>query len=509
MPVLAEHAVQELREPALIALSFVVASVAAYAALDLGERLAAADRRLRLAWLAAFGLAVGGGAWSLHFVAVLAWDLSARVAYDTALTLLSFMLVVSGTMLGLLIALRRGREPLDLAWGGLMMGLGIVAAYYTVIMAMQVGEDHSFDSRRFIVALLTAIVVASAMLWLSLLAPVGWRKPVIAAGMGGAFLGIHYMTMAAVRFHQAGETSSDALGIAHATVAIWVATVAAVIFATALIVTAIDRQLARHIAYERELRAARDAADDASRAKNIFLAVVSHELRTPLNAIIGFSELLSQETFGPLGSPRYREYAGHIRESGELLLAMINDLLDLTRAEAGKLDLVEETFDVAALLEWSRGLLEERARSRGVDLVCRIEAGLPGLFGDPRRVKQMVLNLVSNAVKFTPDGGRIVLEAQRSADGGVAIAVSDNGIGMTPSDIKRALELFGQANNHTTRRDGGAGVGLPLTRRLIELHGGTLEIASEPGAGTRVELKFPPNRVREANRREKQARTTG
>ncbi|HSE78381.1 MAG TPA: histidine kinase dimerization/phospho-acceptor domain-containing protein, partial [Alphaproteobacteria bacterium] len=427
MTVLAEHAMQELREPALIALSFVVASIAAYAALDLGERLAAADRRVRLAWLTAFGLAVGGGAWSLHFIAMLTWDLSARVAYDTALTLLSFLLVVGGTMLGLLIALRRGRATLDLAWGGLMMGLGIVAAYYTVIMAMQAGEGYAFDARRFVIALLTAIVVASVMLRLSLLTPAGWRKPVIAAGIGGAFLGIHYMTMTAARFHPAVAPPEDAIGVAHGTMAIWAAAVAGILFATALIVTAIDRRFARHLAYERELRAARDAADHASQAKNVFLAVVSHELRTPLNAIIGFAELMSHEAFGPLGSPRYREYAGHIRESGELLLAMINDLLDLTRAEAGKLDLVEETFDLAALLEWSRGLLEVRAKSGNVDLVCRIEEGLPKLFGDPRRVKQMVLNLIANAVKFTPAGGRIVVAAHHTADGGVAIAVADNG----------------------------------------------------------------------------------
>jgi signal transduction histidine kinase len=235
--------------------------------------------------------------------------------------------------------------------------------------------------------------------------------------------------------------------------------------------------------------------------------VVSHELRTPLNAIIGFAELMSHEAFGPLGSPRYREYAGHIRESGELLLAMINDLLDLTRAEAGKLELVEETFDLAALLEWSRGLLEERAKSGNVDLVCRLEEGLPKLFGDPRRVKQMVLNLISNAVKFTPAGGRIVVAAHRAADGGVAISVADNGVGMTPSDIERAMELFGQANSHTSRRNEGAGVGLPLTKRLIELHGGALDIDSEPGAGTRVELTFPPSRVREPDRAAKRNRT--
>ncbi|HSE77081.1 MAG TPA: ATP-binding protein, partial [Alphaproteobacteria bacterium] len=128
---------------------------------------------------------------------------------------------------------------------------------------------------------------------------------------------------------------------------------------------------------------------------------------------------------------------------------------------------------------------------------------------DPRRVKQMVLNLIANAVKFTPAGGRIVVAAHHTADGGVAIAVADNGVGMTPSDIKRAMELFGQANSHTSRRNDGAGVGLPLTKRLIELHGGALDIDSEPGAGTRVELKFPPSRVREADRRSKQGRTAG
>jgi PAS domain S-box-containing protein len=240
---------------------------------------------------------------------------------------------------------------------------------------------------------------------------------------------------------------------------------------------------------------AREKAEAASQAKSGFLANMSHELRTPLNAVIGFTELMESEVHGPVGHPRYREYLGIIREAGQHLLALITDILDISRIEAGKLELNESEVSVVGVIEESLLWIEKDAAKNGCRLSTRIMNSLPSLYADKRKLRQMLINLLSNAVKFTPAGGEIILRAEVDSDGGFALSVADTGIGITPENIQMALVAFGQVETALSRSHDGAGLGLPLAKALVELHGGTLEIDSEIGVGTTVTLRFPAERV--------------
>ncbi|HUH84658.1 MAG TPA: ATP-binding protein [Stellaceae bacterium] len=243
-----------------------------------------------------------------------------------------------------------------------------------------------------------------------------------------------------------------------------------------------------------ELERARRAAEEASRVKSEFMAHMSHELRTPLNAIIGFSEAIRDAVMGPV-SARYRDYARDIHSSGSHLLRLIKDILDLSKVEAGRLELREEIVDLATLVEDCRRFFSERAAAGGLKLTVRVASDLPRVQGDEIRLKQILLNLLSNAVKFTAPGGRIMLEAAKTPDGGVALSVADTGIGMTPEEVPLALEPFRQLEGAFNRRYDGTGLGLPLARQLAELHGGTLTIDSAKDRGTTVTVTLPASRV--------------
>tara|TARA_R110000772_G_scaffold215694_2_gene326321 strand:- start:166982 stop:169525 length:2544 start_codon:yes stop_codon:yes gene_type:complete len=242
-------------------------------------------------------------------------------------------------------------------------------------------------------------------------------------------------------------------------------------------------------------RRAQEVADQASRAKTDFLANVSHEFRTPLNGIIGFSEILAAEVFGPLGAPRYREYAEDIIRSGRHLLALINDVLDVSRIEAGAMALHEEPVDLVRAVEECVAMVEQRAEAKEIALVKQVQPGLPAMMADVTRIKQILLNLVTNAVKFTEQGGDVRVEATWSADAGHALVVSDTGIGIDPKDIPKVLMPFGQAHRAFTRAHEGFGLGLSLVHSLTEEHGGSLEIDSVPGKGTTVTVRFPKSRT--------------
>jgi PAS domain S-box-containing protein len=240
---------------------------------------------------------------------------------------------------------------------------------------------------------------------------------------------------------------------------------------------------------------AKDAAETANRAKTTFLANMSHELRTPLNAIIGFSELLTMQLSGPLGSERYLGYARDIGVSGEHLLKVINDILDLTRIEAGGMEIHDEPVRCVDLIESSLRFIRDQATRAGLAIAIESAEDLPRLRADPRKLRQVLINLLSNAVQFTPRGGRIRIEAARETGGGLLLRVGDTGIGMAADDIAQALTPFKQIDNSLARKYEGAGLGLPLAKDLVELHGGTLDVASEPGRGTVVTCRFPPART--------------
>jgi two-component system, cell cycle sensor histidine kinase PleC len=224
------------------------------------------------------------------------------------------------------------------------------------------------------------------------------------------------------------------------------------------------------------------------------IRVVSHELRTPLNAILGFSEVIRDQLFGAIGEARYAEYASDIHSSGQHLLQIINDLLDLSKLEAGKLELHDEELSLARLVEDCIRLVRGRAENGGLKLRVEVAATLPAVRADARLLKQILINLLSNATKFTPRGGTVTVAARLAANGGVEIDVIDTGIGMSDADIQVALSPFGQVDGTLSRRHEGTGLGLPLARALAELHGGALVVRSKPGSGTTVSIQLPAAR---------------
>jgi PAS domain S-box-containing protein len=251
---------------------------------------------------------------------------------------------------------------------------------------------------------------------------------------------------------------------------------------------------ARKIA-EDQSRQALEAAEAANRAKSEFLANMSHELRTPLNAIIGFSEMMKNESFGPVGSAKYREYTDDIFTSGHHLLGLINDILDLSKAEAGKMELYEEEFDPAGATLSCLNMIRDQARKQGVELVPEIARDNMRLRADQKMFRQIVINILTNAIKFTPPGGKVWVKAWAQPSSGYVLQIVDTGIGIEPNDIPKMLQPFTQVESAANRRHHGTGLGLPLTKRLIELHGGILDIQSRPAEGTTVTIRFPKERM--------------
>ncbi|HSK39917.1 MAG TPA: ammonium transporter [Arenibaculum sp.] len=245
-----------------------------------------------------------------------------------------------------------------------------------------------------------------------------------------------------------------------------------------------------------DMRRARDAAEQANRSKSHFLASISHELRTPLNAIIGFSELMNQEIFGPVDNARYREYLQDILDSGHHLLTLINDLLDLSKIEAHKYELHEQVVDLEGVVRNTARLVQKAVMDKRLRFDVTIGPDLPPMRCDERVFRQIALNLLSNAVKFTPTGGQVELVLELEPDGRMALIVKDTGVGIPKKDFERVLEPFSQSDSATIAADQpGTGLGLPLTRALARLHGGTMVLRSEPNVGTTVTVRFPHGRV--------------
>ena len=251
-----------------------------------------------------------------------------------------------------------------------------------------------------------------------------------------------------------------------------------------------DLTAAKHVS-----DSARDKAEMAVRAKAAFLANMSHELRTPLNAILGFSEIINTKALGTAAIDQYAEYGGYIHGSGKHLLSLINDILDLSRLDAHQAGLIDEVLDVEDVIDTSLTMIAGLANAAHIALSRNIAPNLPLLRADRRRVKQVLINLLANAVKFTPAGGKVSLSAALAKDGSLMLAVADTGIGIAKEDIPKALARFGQVDSRLSRRYEGAGLGLPLAKQLMELHDGSLVLESDLDVGTTVRVTFPPDRL--------------
>ena len=312
--------------------------------------------------------------------------------------------------------------------------------------------------------------------------PVGkgtWEEP---------FVGVFEIYTDVTEFH----TQIAATGRIHTAV------VGAVFVAVFLLLVAAvwygDRLIRRNHRAALRMAASAARAESASRAKSEFLANMSHELRTPLNAIIGFSEMIKDEMLGPLGARRYREYAADIESSGRHLLGIINDVLDLSRVEAGRLEITDIPTDMVALIEAAAKMVRKQAEEKSIELVSDAGPDEITMRTDERVVTQILVNLLSNAVKFTPEGGHVALSvASQGARDTIIITVTDNGIGIRPEDIATALTPFGQVDGSLTRKHDGTGLGLSLSKRFSEALGGSLDISSTPGVGTRVTVTLPIN----------------
>jgi two-component system cell cycle sensor histidine kinase PleC len=243
---------------------------------------------------------------------------------------------------------------------------------------------------------------------------------------------------------------------------------------------------------------ARRRAEEANLAKSRFLATMSHELRTPLNAILGFSEVMKNEVFGPHASPSYREYAGDIHGSGQHLLNLINEILDLSRIEAGRYELNEEAIQLAHIVDDCRHMLNLRAKAKNQTVKQAIEPSLPRLWADERAVRQIVLNVLSNAIKFTPQGGEITIKVGWTSSGGQYLSIKDTGPGIPESEIPIVMSSFGRGSLAIKTAEQGSGLGLPIVKGFVDLHGGSFQLKSKPREGTEVIITFPATRVMDA-----------
>ena len=622
--ILADLTLQGHYDLRLVALSCVIAVFASFASLNLAERIRSSQGAARLVWLGSAALALGGGIWSMHFVAMLAFSMPVAISYDFWWTFASMIFAVMATASGYALIAFGSLKPSRLVLAGLVTGTGVAIMHYTGMAAMLMQATVAYDRTLFIASGVIAVTAATAALWLSFRLEGMLHKLGASLIMGAAIAGMHYTGMAAANFQRCltvDPTLPD--GIDARLLAVTIAGATFVILSLGLTSALFDQRMARRatadaekltrserrfralvssssdiiavldaegrIVYDSpaakqilgfgrealigrrltdlvvgeddvaaktlldrllanreprvsgeircrsqdgavvdlefvgmnrlddpdvgglvinlrditernrvaaELRAAKARAESANESKSKFLANISHELRTPLNAIIGFSDVLKSAALGPMGNPQYLSHAEDINRSGKYLLTVINSLLDYTRAESGHLRLENILVDPMAEAKVCLRLFEEQVAAKMIDFRITPVAEDFMLMLDRGKLRQILINLISNAVKFTPDHGKIVLAARMTEERACVISIEDTGIGMSEGDIATAMQPFGQTSNDLNRGLDGAGLGLPLAKSLVELHGGRLEIESARHHGTTVRIVLPADRVK-------------
>ncbi|MCD2516605.1 ATP-binding protein [Massilia sp. G4R7] len=486
-------------EPTLVLLSILVAMFGSYTALSLAMRVKASQGLAPHAWMAGGAFAMGSGIWAMHFIGMLALRLPIPLGYDPAITFVSWLLPVVVSGLALWQVRHREIGGRHLAWGALLMGLGIDAMHYTGMAGMRMDPGIAYDPWLFLASVAIAIGASAGALWILFRLNENLLHPRLlqlgaAVVMGGAIAGMHYTGMAAAHF-EAGSicrAANDGVNQDHLAILVAVATCAVLsiallsaIFDTRLehrnrtLAASLETAAERQVLYLREQKA-RLEAENISQLKDEFLATLSHELRTPLNAMLGWSQLLLQ---GARDEAMLRRGLETIERNARAQSQLIEDMLDMSRLIAGKvrvelravmpLDFVDAALETARPAALAKGVALSAAVTNG--------EGAGPVLGDPARMQQVMTNLVSNAVKFTGSGGSVVVTVR--LDGGeVAIDVADSGVGIDPDFLPFVFDRFRQADSSSARRHGGLGLGLAIARQLVQLQGGRITVAS-PGIG--------------------------
>jgi signal transduction histidine kinase len=504
--------ISEQHDLRLVLLAGLLCLLSAITAISMIRRAQVSTGVMHVVWLVTAGLIAGAGIWATHFVAMLGYEAGVPVTFEWSRTVLSALIAVVLCTAGFASAFGRTGPVL----GGLIIGIAIAAMHYTGMTALRLPATVSWDVDYIAASALMGMAFNAFGLWIVITHRKAWADVAGALCFILAVGGTHFTGMAAVTLHLDPGISVTHHRMDSTGLALIIAVIAILMVGIGLIGTFLDGHLAGRAAAEQarlrqhiaELEAAKaqlehlshdltiavEAAAAASESKSRFLAAMSHELRTPLNAIIGFADMMVSEMFGPLGSPRYLSYVDDIHTSGRHLLSLINDILDLSKLDARQVELREEDVNLRRLSDAALQMIARQAQINGVSLIDEVPPDLPLVRCDPRRLKQVMLNLLSNAVKFTPGGGEVRITAGLVFDA-MVIQVVDSGIGIDKKDMARAMERFGQVDSRLARKFEGTGLGLPLVRELVALHGGSLELESTVGVGTTARITLPASRI--------------
>jgi len=473
-----------------------VCFLAAYTVFSLAIKPGAMGK-VRYPWLISTGVAIGCGAWAVNLIMLLGYQTEVPFTFEIGPIVFALAVGIIGCSVGLLVARRSDQMPL----GGTIMGLAIAAMFYTQMQGVHFLGTASWSSLDVAMSVLLGASFGAAALTRGHLLPDIYGRLLSALMLSAGVMGTHFVGLAALTLTEIPTVSLPSYTAAPVMFGIALTAVFMLIIGLGIvgalvdgyvseIETAKDQLEVRVAERTDELSAAKLRAESAVRAKSEFLASMSHELRTPLNAIIGFSDMIANASMGPI-DPRYRNYGSDIFNSGQHLLSLVNDVLDLSKLESGMFELHEEQLDIPEILDSCRAMVIGLANQSGIELTIDTDPNLHQVWADPLRIKQIIVNLLSNAIKFTEAGGHVFVAARMDDTGEMVIEVQDNGIGMRPEDIEKAIEPFGQIDSPMNRNQGGTGLGLPIVKHLAELHGGKLAIVSEAGAGTSVSVRLP------------------